>query len=63
MPFLAIIAYKFPKIGFLLGFVLIFVNMAINFITSYHYDLKLGFLHAKNVNLLQGIIGKPWVHL
>ncbi len=37
--------------------------MAINFISSYHYDLKLGFLHAKNVNLLQAIIGKPWVHL
>lgn len=63
MPFLAIIAYKYPKIGFLFAFLFIFANMAINFILSYHYDLKMGFLHAKNVNLLQAIIGKPWVHL
>ena len=63
MPFLAIIAYKYPKKGIYFGFLLIFANLAINFISSYHFDLKMGFLQAKNVNLLRAIIGKPWVHL
>ena len=34
-----------------------------NFVNSYYYDIKIGFLHLKNVSLIQAEISKPWSHL
>ena len=47
-------------IGIILCVFLIFVNIAINMLYSWHYDLRVGLMSAFNWYLYQSIISKPW---
>mgnify|MGYP007132295243 CR=1 FL=1 len=63
VPIVAVISYKFPILGTLLGLVLIMTNILLNMHYTYKYDLKIGFLDVHNYYLLQSIIAKPWSKL
>jgi hypothetical protein len=63
IPFLAIIYWKYPLIGFLGCLNMILINVVVNMYYTYHYDLKIEFLQATNYYLLQAIISKPWTKL
>lgn len=63
VPFLAILAYKFPQVAVTLSLFMVGGSAAFTIYYTYKYDLKAGFLAASNYFMLQGIIAKPWLHL
>lgn len=63
VPLIAVISYKAPYLGVLLGIALVFANIGINMIYTFEYHLKIGFLDISNYYLLQSIIAKPWTKL
>lgn len=63
MPLLAIIAYRLPKIGIMLGILMIIGNILLNMHYTYKYNLQIGLLSPHNYMLLQTIIARPWTKI
>jgi hypothetical protein len=60
VPWLAVVFWKWPKLGTAVSALLVVANMVINIMIADRYGLKIGWADVHQYNILAALLTKPW---
>jgi peptidoglycan/LPS O-acetylase OafA/YrhL len=63
VPWIAMIFWKWPKLGMTISTLLVLANMVINIVIADRYDLKIGWVDVDQYYILLALLSKPWTKL
>ena len=63
VPWIAMIFWKWPKLGMAVSALLVLANMVINIVVADRYGLKIGWVDVDQYYILVALLSKPWTKL